>query len=65
MRPTELGEIFTTEWTREAIEEVVNKGIGHLTQVCVCDIKSPFSHLFYYLRVTFFGTSSVTGKWRC
>lgn len=34
MKPTELGEIFTTEWTREAIEEVVDKGIGHLTQVC-------------------------------
>ncbi|KAK2465199.1 hypothetical protein APHAL10511_002553 [Amanita phalloides] len=32
MRPTELGEIFTTEWTREAIADVVNKGVDHLTQ---------------------------------
>ncbi|KAF8349290.1 hypothetical protein F5887DRAFT_945363 [Amanita rubescens] len=32
MRPPELDEIFTTDWTREAITEVVNKGIGHLTQ---------------------------------
>ncbi|KAF8635933.1 hypothetical protein AX15_000104 [Amanita polypyramis BW_CC] len=32
MKPTELGEVFTTEWTREAVAEVVDKGIGHLTQ---------------------------------
>ena len=34
MRPPELDEMFTTQWTRESITEVVNKGIGHLTQVC-------------------------------
>jgi len=32
VKPTDLGEMFTTGWTREAITEVVNKGIGHLTQ---------------------------------
>ena len=32
-RPTELGDLFSTAWTRKAITEVVDKGIGHLTQV--------------------------------
>ncbi|KAF8964174.1 hypothetical protein BDZ97DRAFT_1816638 [Flammula alnicola] len=31
-RPEALGEIFTTSWTREAIDNVVEKGVGHLTQ---------------------------------
>ncbi|KAI0081583.1 hypothetical protein K474DRAFT_1703756 [Panus rudis PR-1116 ss-1] len=31
-KPEDLGELFTNEWTRNAIEEVVNKGIGHLTE---------------------------------
>ena len=34
MKPTDFGDIFSTEWTAQAIAEVVNKGIGHLTQVC-------------------------------
>ena len=28
----ELGELFSTEWTRSAISSVVSKGIGHLQQ---------------------------------
>lgn len=32
-KPETLQEIFSTEWTRSAIAEVTNKGIGHLTQV--------------------------------
>ncbi|PFH53912.1 hypothetical protein AMATHDRAFT_186548 [Amanita thiersii Skay4041] len=32
MKPPELGDLFATEWTRVAIGEVVNKGIGHLNQ---------------------------------
>ena len=31
--PDELGELFSTTWTREAIREVVSKGTGHLTKV--------------------------------
>ncbi|KAJ6619546.1 hypothetical protein B0H10DRAFT_2367855 [Mycena sp. CBHHK59/15] len=31
-KPRELGELFTVDWTRKALEEAVNKGIGHLTQ---------------------------------
>ena len=30
----ELGELFSTGWTREAIAAVVAKGYGHLTKVC-------------------------------
>lgn len=31
--PEELGDYFSTAWTREAISEVVSKGTGHLTKV--------------------------------
>ncbi|TFK40639.1 hypothetical protein BDQ12DRAFT_601697 [Crucibulum laeve] len=31
-RPDTLGDVFSTEWTRQAIDEVVQKGIGHLTK---------------------------------
>ncbi|CAL1712564.1 unnamed protein product [Somion occarium] len=31
-KPEDLGELFSTEWTRNAISDVVNKGIGHLTE---------------------------------
>ncbi|KIM54604.1 hypothetical protein SCLCIDRAFT_136495 [Scleroderma citrinum Foug A] len=31
-KPEELGELFSTEWTREAIATVVTKGHGHLTK---------------------------------
>ncbi|KAH0831905.1 hypothetical protein J3R83DRAFT_12788 [Lanmaoa asiatica] len=30
--PEELGDSFSTAWTREAISEVVSKGTGHLTK---------------------------------
>ncbi|KIL67874.1 hypothetical protein M378DRAFT_159079 [Amanita muscaria Koide BX008] len=32
LRPTDFDEMFTREWTREAITGVVSKGIGHLPQ---------------------------------
>lgn len=32
-KPTTLGGLFSTDWTRQAIDEVVNKGTRHLTQV--------------------------------
>ncbi|KAF9483427.1 hypothetical protein BDN70DRAFT_799974 [Pholiota conissans] len=32
VKPEALGEIFSTAWTREAIENVVKKGTGHLMQ---------------------------------
>ncbi|KAJ3490444.1 hypothetical protein NLI96_g1424 [Meripilus lineatus] len=31
-KPEELGELFSTEWTRAAISDIVSKGSGHLTQ---------------------------------
>ncbi|GBE83236.1 predicted protein [Sparassis crispa] len=31
-RPEDLGDLFSTEWTREAIAWVVAQGAGHLTQ---------------------------------
>ncbi|KAJ7644334.1 hypothetical protein FB45DRAFT_897551 [Roridomyces roridus] len=31
-KPQELGELFSTEWTRQALTQVVDKGIWHLTQ---------------------------------
>lgn len=34
-KPSELGETFSTEWTRSAIAEIVERGAGHLTQVCL------------------------------
>ncbi|KAG6841698.1 hypothetical protein C0991_007968 [Blastosporella zonata] len=32
-KPDALGDLFSTPWTRTAITEVVNKGLGHLAKV--------------------------------
>ena len=32
MKPDDLGEMFSQDWTRVAIEQVVSKGSGHLTE---------------------------------
>ncbi|KAJ4001680.1 hypothetical protein F5050DRAFT_1708044 [Lentinula boryana] len=32
VKPDGLGQLFSTEWTRAAIREIVNKGIGHITE---------------------------------
>ncbi|KAJ3867729.1 hypothetical protein EV359DRAFT_61240 [Lentinula novae-zelandiae] len=32
IKPDELGELFSKEWTRTAVTDIVNKGIGHITQ---------------------------------
>ncbi|KAK7056983.1 Splicing factor [Paramarasmius palmivorus] len=31
-KPDEFGELFSTEWARLALTDIVNKGLGHLTQ---------------------------------
>ncbi|KAK7048174.1 ATP-dependent DNA helicase PIF1 [Favolaschia claudopus] len=31
-KPQELGELFSADWTRQALEEIVSKGIWHMTQ---------------------------------
>ncbi|KAF7346103.1 ATP-dependent DNA helicase PIF1 [Mycena sanguinolenta] len=31
-KPQELGELFSDDWTREALQEIVNKGIWHWSQ---------------------------------
>ena len=36
-KPDGLDELFSTEWTRMAISTVVEKGIGHLSQVSVLE----------------------------
>ena len=38
-KPEELGELFSTEWTRAAISDTVSKGSGHLTQVSILDLR--------------------------
>lgn len=35
MKSADLGDLFSEEWTREAISRVVEKGQIHLTQVRV------------------------------
>jgi hypothetical protein len=60
VKPSELGELFSTSWTRAAIAEVVNKGIGHLTQVLYfCDEKRM---ALIPIRATCYGTPSVIGS---
>ena len=34
-KPEELGELFSTEWTRAAISTVISQASGHISQVCV------------------------------
>ncbi len=33
LRPECLGTILTTTWTREAVDQIVGKGMMHLTEV--------------------------------
>ena len=42
-RPDDLGDLFTVSWMRAEIPKVVEKGIGHLTQVSmiVCSMRVP------------------------
>ena len=42
-RPEDLGDLFTAAWMRSEMPEVVEKGIGHLTQVStvVCGVRVP------------------------
>ncbi|KAF9077529.1 hypothetical protein BDP27DRAFT_1311204 [Rhodocollybia butyracea] len=32
IKPDELGELFSVEWTRLTLTDIVNKGVGHITQ---------------------------------
>jgi len=59
--PDELGELFSTKGTRSAIMEIVNKGIGHLTQVRRYR-NFTFDHLPLLNRVIYFGTQCVIGN---
>lgn len=64
MKPAPLGDTFSTLWTRQAINNVVSKGVGHITQVtehilctrACADLRS---------RVINFGMYNGTGNWRC
>jgi hypothetical protein len=33
MKPADLGDMFSEEWTRETLNSIVVKGQNHLTQV--------------------------------
>ena len=61
-KPEELGELFSTEWTRAAIAAVVSQGSGHITQVrkltCVW-----YSQLIMYDRATPYGIYGGIGSW--
>ena len=49
---------FSIQWTREAIEDVVDKGIGHVSQVSACIVsglherlkRSTQSHVLWHLQ---------------
>ena len=56
-RPVGFGDMFSTDWTRDAISRVVAKGIGHLTEVHICDISSLLVSFYSVL----FPESSVVG----
>jgi hypothetical protein len=49
LRPEALGNIFATTWTRTAIHEVVQKGLGHLIEVCITHLSvSCIFHFFFF-----------------
>lgn len=33
MKPADLEDVFSEEWTREQLEKVVAKGLGHISKV--------------------------------
>ena len=68
LRPEALADVFTTTWTRNSIHQVVQKGLGHLIEVCIIPIFVPSNFLIVmlsFLRVTNSGMFNVIGKWRC
>jgi hypothetical protein len=60
VKPSELGELFSTSWTRAAISEVVNKGIGHTQQVLYFVYRERIT--LTPIRATCYGMHSVTGS---
>jgi len=63
LRPETLEDVFTTTWTRTAIDEVVQKGLGHLTEVCIMHVPVfPISSFFPSIRVTNSGMFNGIGK---
>ncbi|KAJ3814647.1 hypothetical protein F5876DRAFT_86271 [Lentinula aff. lateritia] len=59
IKPDELGELFSEEWTRTAVTDIVNKGIGHISQ----------SHLLWNLlrdwELGILESSSASEKYVC
>ena len=56
----DLGDMFSTDWTRVAIANLVRKGSGHLTQVR--RFSCPSVQLFDLARAKFFGICNVIGN---
>ena len=64
LRPDTLGDTFTTAWTREAINEVVQKGINHLTEVCLFFTTGIFFIFMNSIRAESCGIPKRTGRWK-
>lgn len=62
-KPDELGDLFSKDWTREAVGVLVQKGAGHLTQVRAVDFSS-IGELMEPHRVICSSTSNATGNWK-
>lgn len=60
LRPEALGDVFTTTWTRNSIHQVVQKGLGHLIEVCITPVFVPsiFSHCYFLLESQTLGRST-------
>jgi squamous cell carcinoma antigen recognized by T-cells 3 len=60
VEPSALGELFSSSWTRAAIADVVNRGIGHITQVQYVRDKDRI--YLIPVRATCYGMPSVIGS---
>lgn len=49
LRPEALGDVFTTTWTRNSIHQVVQKGLGHLIEVCTTPVPCHLISSFHFL----------------
>lgn len=62
-KPEALGELFSTTWTRAALQEIVSKGIEHLTEVSQMPTSSYLRMLKPSGRAIFSSTHNATGSW--
>jgi len=58
LRPEALADVFTTTWTRNSIHQVVQKGLGHLIEVCIISVSMPSIFLILFLESQTVGCST-------